>query len=87
MAFGVPTTKHFLISFNYWVDNQLYTGEFASDVAVPQGYNSSPSPIDPAAPESVVFVLAIKRLRPSVTNGVTPYATINNVDYNFIGYY
>ena len=37
MAFGVPITKHFLISFNYCVDGELHTGEFASDVAVPQG--------------------------------------------------
>jgi hypothetical protein len=54
MAFGVPITKHFLISFNYWVDNELYTGEFASDVAVPQGQLFTIA-YNPATPESVVL--------------------------------
>jgi len=54
MAFGVPTTKHFLISFNYWVDDELHTGEFASDVAVPQGQLFTIA-YDPARPESFVL--------------------------------
>ena len=42
LAFGVPTTKHFRITFNYWAPDaegtaQLHTGEFSSATAVPQG--------------------------------------------------
>jgi len=54
MAFGVPSTKHFLISFNYWVSDELHTGEFTSAVALPQGH-LFPIAYDPANPgESVV---------------------------------
>jgi len=54
MAFGVPTTRHFRISFNYWADNQLHTGEFASPVALPQGhlFRVTYNPVDPR--ESVI---------------------------------
>jgi hypothetical protein len=38
MAFGVPTDKHLLISFNYWANGELHTGEFASETAIPQGH-------------------------------------------------
>lgn len=43
LAFGVPMTKHFRISFNYWAPNshgmaELHTGEFSSATAVPQGH-------------------------------------------------
>ena len=37
MAFGIPTSRHFLIAYNYFVDDVLHTGEFASKKAVPQG--------------------------------------------------
>lgn len=42
MAFGIPTGKHFRISFNYWAPNaegkdELHTGEFMSAKAIPQG--------------------------------------------------
>jgi hypothetical protein len=37
LAFGVPTTKHFLISFNYWANGEIHTGEYTSKTAVPQG--------------------------------------------------
>ena len=42
MAFGIPTRRHFQITFNYWVTNsdgtaQLQTGEFSSEKAMPQG--------------------------------------------------
>jgi len=55
MAFGVPTTKHFHISFNYWAGDELHTGEFASAVAVPQGHLFSIA-YNPTAPgESVIL--------------------------------
>jgi len=42
LAFGLPTTKHFRITFNYWAPNpegqdELHTGEFASAKYIPQG--------------------------------------------------
>ena len=43
LAFGVPTSKHFIIRYNYWAPNAagedvLHTGEYASEKAVPQGH-------------------------------------------------
>ena len=43
LAFGIPTTKHFRITFNYWAPNaegeaELHTGEFASKKYLPQGH-------------------------------------------------
>ena len=42
MAFGLPTTRHFRITFNYWAPNadgtpELHTGELTSAKAMPQG--------------------------------------------------
>lgn len=36
-AFGIPTIRHFRISYNYFADNKLHTGEFRSAKAIPQG--------------------------------------------------
>ena len=41
LAFGIPTTKHFRISYNYFAPNaagidELHTGEFASPKPIPQ---------------------------------------------------
>jgi hypothetical protein len=55
MAFGIPTAKHFLISFNYWVNDELHTGEFASAVALPQGHLFSIA-YNPAAPGESVCI-------------------------------
>jgi hypothetical protein len=43
LAFGIPTTKHFRISYNYFAPNEhgtpeLHTGEFTSEKAIPQGH-------------------------------------------------
>jgi hypothetical protein len=37
LAFGIPTTKNFRISYNYFADDKLHTGEFNSAKAIPQG--------------------------------------------------
>ena len=42
LAFGLPTTRHFRITFNYWAQNaqgteELHTGELTSAKAMPQG--------------------------------------------------
>jgi len=55
MAFGLPTRKHFRISFNYWARNhegveELQTGEFAFAKAIPQG-TLFVIRYDPEAPE------------------------------------
>jgi hypothetical protein len=36
LAFGIPTSKHFRISYNYFVNDEIHTGEFASNKAIPQ---------------------------------------------------
>lgn len=38
LAFGIPTSKHFRISYNYFADGELHTGEFTSARAIPQGH-------------------------------------------------
>ncbi len=38
LAFGIPTSKHFRISYNYFADDELHTGEFTSAKAIPQGH-------------------------------------------------
>ncbi|MGA7157071.1 MAG: hypothetical protein WBY53_09505 [Acidobacteriaceae bacterium] len=42
LAFGIPTTKHFRIAYNYFAPNaqgidELHTGEFTSEKPIPQG--------------------------------------------------
>jgi hypothetical protein len=42
LAFGLPTTRHFLISYNYWAPNaegtpELHTGELTSEKAMHVG--------------------------------------------------
>jgi hypothetical protein len=49
LAFGVPSSKHFLITFNYWANGELHTGEYTSATAVPQGH-LFPITYNPAAP-------------------------------------
>ena len=36
LAFGIPTSKHFRISYNYFVNDQIHTGEFSSAKPIPQ---------------------------------------------------
>ena len=70
LAFGLPTSRHFVITFNYFVAGDLHTGQFSSRKAIPQGalfpiaYNpdaphenekSSAGP----APRNSVFVVGI----------------------------
>lgn len=42
LAFGIPTFRHYRISFNYWAPDQqnrptLYTAELTSEKPMPQG--------------------------------------------------
>ncbi len=36
LAFGLPVSRHFVISFNYFVDGALHTGQFSATKAIPQ---------------------------------------------------
>jgi hypothetical protein len=49
LAFGVPTSKHFRITYNYNAGGELHSGEFASEKAMPQG-TLFPIRYDPDAP-------------------------------------
>lgn len=49
LAFGIPRSRHFRITFNYWAEGKLHTGEFFSSKAVPQG-ELFPITYNPAAP-------------------------------------
>jgi hypothetical protein len=54
LAFGVPTSKHFRIHYNYFAPveqgaAELHTGEFSSPKALPQGH-LFPIRYDPNAP-------------------------------------
>ncbi len=50
LAFGLPTSRHFLITFNYFVSDTLHTGQFRSRKAVPQG-TLFPVAYNPDAPQ------------------------------------
>lgn len=57
LAFGIPTTRHFRITFNYWAPNaagtpELHTGELTSEEAMPQG-TLFPIHYNPAAPHEI----------------------------------
>ena len=49
LAFGIPKTKHFRISFHYRANGELHTGLFHSAVALPQGH-LFPITFNPLAP-------------------------------------
>jgi hypothetical protein len=37
LAFGIPTSRHFRISYNYFADDEIHTGQFTSAKPIPQG--------------------------------------------------
>jgi hypothetical protein len=49
LAFGIPTSKHFLIRYNYFANGETHSGEFASAKPIPQGH-LFPIRYDPDAP-------------------------------------
>ena len=59
LAFGLPTDKHFHITFNYWASHpdgssELHTAEFHSEKAIPQG-TLLPIHYNPAAPHETTY--------------------------------
>ena len=57
LAFGVPTTKHFRIAYNYWANGELHTGQFASAIALPQEHLFSIA-YNPANPSESILMPA-----------------------------
>jgi hypothetical protein len=53
LAFGLPTFRHFRISYNYFADGELVPGEFMSAKAIPQG-TLFPIRYNPSAPHQTV---------------------------------
>ena len=51
LAFGLPSSKHYRICYNYNASGQLHTGEFYSATAIPQN-TLFPIRYDPAATHS-----------------------------------
>ena len=49
LAFGIPTSKHFRVSYNYFADDELHIGQFTSAKAIPQGH-LFPIRYNPSAP-------------------------------------
>jgi hypothetical protein len=49
LAFGIPTSKHFLIRYNYFADGEFHSGELRSTTPIPQGH-LFPIRYDPEAP-------------------------------------
>ncbi len=37
LAFGLPSSKHFHITYNYWANNQLHTADLFTEKPIPQG--------------------------------------------------
>lgn len=49
IAFGLPSSKHFRIAYQYWADGDFQTGELFSEKPIPQG-SLFPIRYDPEAP-------------------------------------
>ena len=49
LAFGVPTSKHFLITFSYYAHGKTFTDEFRSATYLEQGktFTLTYNPLDP----------------------------------------
>lgn len=65
LAFGLPTTRHFEITFNYWANGTLHTGEFTSEKPIPQG-TLFPLHFNPEAPHENSKKTAASGLRSPV---------------------
>lgn len=50
LAFGVPTSKHFLITFTYYAHGQIFTDHFTSPTYLEQGHTFAIS-YNPLAPQ------------------------------------
>lgn len=72
LAFGIPTTRHFRIAYNYFVKDEIHTGEFTSSTPIPQGtlfpirynpdaphHNSHAASPDPQAMRAPILTIGI----------------------------
>jgi hypothetical protein len=75
LAFGVPSDKHFRISYNYFADGELHDGELMSAKAIPQGtlfpvrYNPE-APHDHVEHESGAHSASSSSRRATITVGI-----------------
>ncbi len=66
MAFGLPSSRHFHIMYNYWVDGELQRGECFTEKALPVG-TLFPIRYDPELPHrSNLATQGASRPRPLV---------------------
>lgn len=49
MAFGLPSSKHFRIAYDYWAGDRLHAAEMYTEKAIPQG-SLFPIRYDPEEP-------------------------------------
>lgn len=57
IAFGLPSSKHFQITFNFWAEGELRSGSLWAEKAMPTGTLFSLQ-YDPADPERVEIIHA-----------------------------
>ncbi|HEV2710692.1 MAG TPA: hypothetical protein VGU67_10795 [Edaphobacter sp.] len=62
LAFGIPTSKHFLISFSYYAHGQTFTDEFRSPKYLEQGkiFTITYNPLAPQQNSKSTAVLPTK---------------------------
>jgi hypothetical protein len=70
LAFGLPATRHFHITFNYWAPNadsveELHTAQFTSEKAIPQG-TLFPIRYNPDAPHETTHTTAASPTPPRI---------------------
>lgn len=63
LAFGIPTNKHFLITFSYYAHGKGYTGEFTSSTYLEQG-KTFPLTYNPLAPQQNSKSAAVPATKP-----------------------
>ena len=65
LAFGIPTSKHFLITFSYYAHGKTYTGEFRSSTYLEQSktFTITYHPLSPqptrTSTKTPIFVIGI----------------------------
>ncbi|HLI75472.1 MAG TPA: hypothetical protein VKV02_00905 [Acidobacteriaceae bacterium] len=50
LAFGLPSSRHFHITYNYWANDALHTADLFTDKPIPQG-SLFPIRYNPAQPQ------------------------------------
>ncbi len=77
LAFGIPSARHFEITFNYWAGETLHTGQYLSAKYVPQG-TLFPVSYDPVEPHIHSQANSPRRPRLLYTLAVVAFATLTS---------